>query len=263
MKIKAYAKINQILKVVEVNEKQYHFLQMISSPIQLYDLIEIKKSKQDELHFKKTTMLTDKDDFVKKFFCDFKEKYHINKSYCITITKNIPIGSGLGGESTDCACLVLFLIKKYKLKISQEELNSFCMQYGADIPFFLYHTSAYVSSLGEKILPIQLPSKKVAIVYPNQALSTKEVFSMVKEKSTCTTCEELVEKVINEIHENDLEEPAFLLNGNLKKIKGQASEIGIPCMSGSGSSIVIYQYKSKKEVLNYFSQYQIIFTKTR
>ena len=99
----------------------------------------------------------------------------------IHLYKRIPIGSGLGGGSSDAAFTLNALNKLFKLNIIDVELTDYALSLGADCPFFIENTPKYVEGIGEKMLDIDLDlsNYRIEIFDPNIHISTKEAYSLV------------------------------------------------------------------------------------
>lgn len=245
MKIKSYAKVNLLLKVIGKLSSGYHELQMVNTKIDIYDEIEIIENKKnvDELFFENSNLNPSCDDLVIRSLKLVKEYYQIKDYFTITITKNIPIGAGLGGGSSNAAYVVRYLINRYNLAIDEKIIEKLS-HLGADIPYFLYDGVCLVEGIGEKVQ--ELPNSKIkefVIVNPNIYVSTKEVFKnnkIISNKLDISYIKDVIAN--NKYHKltNDLEPSAFEIEPSLKKIKEQLSEIGYVNMSGSGSTMMVF-----------------------
>ena len=100
----------------------------------------------------------------------------------ITLTKNLPIGSGIGGGSADAAATLKALCQLWKLDISPEELAEIGLKLGSDVPVCLYGKPAIMRGIGEIITPALPPAQKyIVLLNPLISLSTAEVFSSLRE----------------------------------------------------------------------------------
>ena len=93
----------------------------------------------------------------------------------ITLIKNIPIGAGLGGGSSNAASTLVGL-NLFKLNLSPLKLIQLGSELGADIPFFINGKNANVSGFGEILSPCDSINSKILLIYPNINVSTKEMF---------------------------------------------------------------------------------------
>lgn len=246
MVLKAYAKVNLILKVLGKNNDNYHTLQMLNAKIDLYDQIEIKKNnkKNDIVKFRGFNQDYIKDDLVLRCMNIIKNHYNINDCFDITITKQIPIGAGMGGGSCDIATIVKYILKRYNIDENFNQLINLLKDQSADIPYCLTNKVALVEGIGEKVSEVfvKVPDEFI-IVNPRIYISTKRVFEKVKNYSKPFTKDILVKQIATKGYNafsNDLEETAFLLYPQLQEIKKNLTKIGHTVMSGSGSTMMVF-----------------------
>ncbi|MBP5783657.1 hypothetical protein J6W32_03635 [bacterium] len=99
-------------------------------------------------------------------------------NYQITVFKHIPIGAGLGGESSDCACVLNFLLQSNNLVLTEELKLDLALNVGSDVCFFLsQYQQAYVYEYGNKVIKLPDFSLNYLLALPNTATSTKQVFT--------------------------------------------------------------------------------------
>ena len=94
----------------------------------------------------------------------------------VTVIKNIPMGAGLGGGSSNAASTLVGLNNLFKLNLSHIKLSQLGAELGADIPFFINGKNANVSGFGEILSPCDSINSKILLIYPNINVSTKEMF---------------------------------------------------------------------------------------
>ena len=239
MILKAYAKVNLILKVNNKLDSGYHNLQMINAFIDLYDEIEIVESDIDLVEYINSDINKD-EDIVLKGLKLFKNIYNIEKSYKIRITKNIPIASGMAGGSSDISTVIKYLCSIHNINIDDNLINSL-KQIGTDIIYMLYDGVRYVEGIGDIVDKNTIDiEEEFVIVNPNIKVKTPEVFKNNKKTSSYINKEELINNVKNKEYENDLEESSFNLDNRLYILKEKLSQIGKTIMSGSGSTMMIF-----------------------
>lgn len=95
----------------------------------------------------------------------------------ITLEKNLPVASGIGGGSSDAAATLKALLKLWKCGVAQEDLNKIALALGADVPSCLAAEAVQVSGIGEVLTPApELPPMRLLLVNPNRPVSTPAVF---------------------------------------------------------------------------------------
>lgn len=167
VKILAPAKINLCLDVIKRMPNGYHKIQTVLQEIpEIYDEIKIKNTKtSDSLSIAYGNKITPpnppihkQQNLAFKALQLLKKTYKIKKFAKITIKKNIPISSGLGGAASDAAATLKGLNKLWNLKFSQKKLIALAAKLGKDVPFFIIGGTALGTNYGEKIA--QLPPIK-------------------------------------------------------------------------------------------------------
>ncbi len=249
---KAFAKINLSLKILGKTPDHYHSIESIITFLpDIYDCVMIKKSQKYKINitgkFSKTLNIEGGDTLVKNLVFLFKEKFNIPYNFNIIIKKNIPIGAGLGGGSSDAAAIARLIIKMHKLKINKKEIINLLSTLGADIPACFFSYNQKVKGFGEKLTKLKLLNKKIwaVLIKPNINFDTKDIFNKFsKPFSKVSKNRYNYRNLILDLNsvDNDLEEAAKLhspvFNDLLKKIPRKGA-ITNPRMTGSGSTIFL------------------------
>lgn len=243
MNLKAYAKVNLILRVVDENEHHYHLLQMLNAKMTLYDEIIIQNNdvQEDTLRFQGAPLTPEKDNLILRVLAFFKTKYHIQDTFDILVIKQIPIGAGVGGGSADVAAILKYLGDRYQINVKDPILLDELSIYGADIPYALFDGPAIVEGIGEKITPIDFQFDLPFIyIYPNIIASTCEIFQHQEKISFALSHEELIMMAKNGQWQNDLEDATVQIYPQLRTIIEDIRKIADVQMTGSGSSLLVF-----------------------
>ena len=252
--IKSYAKINLFLYVVNKLDNGFHELNSVLSRIDLYDEIRIKDDSSFSISYNGPYGdQVGSDDNVTKLFNYLIDKNYLKqKSFAIHVVKNIPVGSGLGGGSSNVAEIIKYLIRSDLLDnlISTEIARDL----GSDIEFFIGEGSALISGKGNVDRRLKINSDKhFLIVFPNIQNSTKEIFNkhsnLSGEKFSYNNDINLDE--ILKGTSNELEKTALVANQEMTKVR-EYLDNDINCkyerMTGSGSAyFAVYEDKQKAE----------------
>ena len=146
--LKSPAKINLYLKILKKRLDGFHEIDSAFQLIDLYDEIEIINIDSNEIKIIcDPSIIKKEDNIVFKAVKALKEDYRIDKGVQISLKKNIPIGAGLGGGSSNAATVLLGLSKMWNLNISHQEMLKRGKNLGADVPFFINGENAFVSGL--------------------------------------------------------------------------------------------------------------------
>jgi len=95
----------------------------------------------------------------------------------LQLEKNLPVGGGLGGGSSDAATVLLVLNRLWACRLSREKLMAIGLRLGADVPFFVYGRNALGEGIGERLQPLDLPAAWYLVLVPQVSVSTKETFA--------------------------------------------------------------------------------------
>jgi 4-diphosphocytidyl-2-C-methyl-D-erythritol kinase len=150
----------------------------------------------------------------------------------IEIVKNIPLGGGLGGGSSNAAAALIGINFLFKLGLSFSELMKLGKKLGADVPFFIFGKNAHASGIGEKLSEeIKHSNKKYLLLFPQVHSSTKELFSEWDDLS-----KDSQESILMKEENSFL--PIFLeKNQDIKKIFNELNKNNSFKLSGTGSTI--------------------------
>ena len=95
----------------------------------------------------------------------------------IQVVKEIPMGGGLGGGSSNAATTLLALNRLWGVNWPVARLARLALQLGADVPVFVHGTAALAAGVGEKLTPLELPKQHYVVVAPPVTVPTAEIFS--------------------------------------------------------------------------------------
>jgi len=176
------AKLNLYLEVLNLRKDNYHNIKTIFERIDLSDKI-ILRPRPDRLIriiCRDSYVPKDKTNLCYRSARLLQESFNIQTGLDIEIIKRIPVGSGLGGGSSNAASVLLGLNKIWKLNLSRERLLRFAKKIGADVPFFLYNSSfAIGEGRGDKIKVLRLQRVRGfwhILVVPKIKISTALIY---------------------------------------------------------------------------------------
>jgi 4-diphosphocytidyl-2-C-methyl-D-erythritol kinase len=262
--IKAPAKINIGLNIINKREDGFHNLETIFYPISLSDTIKISPS--DSLKFSTNSdfLASENDNIILKAVRLLEKKCSVKINLNIRLEKHIPVGAGLGGGSSDGAAVLKLLNQLYELRLSEHDLIGLALQLGSDIPFFIRSMPAFAESRGEILRSIDLKiTTPVLIVNPGIHISTKWAFQNItpgkwKHPLSDIFKEKQDIKNLKDLILNDFETVCFEHYPKLNNIKQILYSLGayFALMSGSGSSFfgIFPDINSAKTACEYFSK---------
>jgi len=178
------AKINLFLHVTGRKADGYHLLQSIFCPITLGDQlsVSVQTNSSRELVVQRSGDLVhipEEIDLTVRACKAFYAHANIGMGYAVTIhvNKQIPEQAGLGGGSSNAAAVLRLLQRHHQNPIEPEQLAAIGLTLGADVPFFLQDSSAFVEGIGEAITPIPDISGHLIVYKPPLSCPTPKIFS--------------------------------------------------------------------------------------
>ncbi|MCK5129932.1 MAG: 4-(cytidine 5'-diphospho)-2-C-methyl-D-erythritol kinase [Clostridiales bacterium] len=203
IRLQANAKINLSLYITGQREDGYHLIDSVFAPIDLCDVVTIKKGKEGIAIRCSDHDLAHPSNTAYKAAQIMMQHYKAIEGVEIFIEKHIPAMAGLGGGSADAAATLLGIMKLYDISIEQEVLERIALEIGADVPFFLGNSAARIQGIGEKVTPInQKEHMNITLVKPNVSLSTPVVYRKYDEINTSYKGD--CDKLINYLKQGDL-----------------------------------------------------------
>ena len=180
----APAKLNLMLHIIGRREDGYHELQTVFQFIDFADEMEFKLRSDDSIirHCENFNVPENEDVIIRaakllrKNFLQKNASVNSNFGVDITLKKNIPMGAGLGGGSSDAATTLLALNHLWEMQFTIDELAEMGLVLGADVPVFVRGFAAFAEGVGEKLSPVSPDESWYLLLIPPVHVSTKEVF---------------------------------------------------------------------------------------
>jgi 4-diphosphocytidyl-2-C-methyl-D-erythritol kinase len=242
------AKINIGLRIIERREDGYHNLQSVMVPVGLFDLLEIRTDDAHShgLHFRQTGIPVEAGSG--KNLCEraFELMAHeiTLPPVQIHLHKQIPVGAGLGGGSSNASYTLKGLSRITNNGISPERLHQLASRLGSDCPFFLHHQPMLMEGRGEILSPssVNLEGHHLVLLFPGIPISTAEAYAAVRPSSSGFDLGQLPARPPDQwrgLVVNDFEKEIFRLYPLLEDLKTGLYNAGAnyASMSGSGSSV--------------------------
>ena len=251
----APAKLNLRLKVTGRRQDGYHELVSIMVPVGLYDRLDLRMTSDNRINIRcrGLSVPSDEENLVYRAARAFFSKAGTLHGLSLILTKNIPVSAGLGGGSSDAACVLKSLNREYDFPLSGKEMAELALGLGADVPFFLAERPCIARGIGEILEPIEnWPEFWYVIVMPPLQVSTAWVYGHLNLSPASSELELTNEAdrdivhylnkkplLIDRILANDLERVTVERFPVIRRIKGLLKEAGAEgaLMSGSGPSV--------------------------
>ena len=249
--LKAPAKINLFLEILGKRDDGYHEIETVMQEIDLVDNLQFEETQEGvKLKCNDKNIPSDENNLVCKAANLILNECGIKKGVLISLEKNIPVGAGLGGGSSDAATTLKALNLLWKIGLNDAELMGFAAKLGSDIPFFIKGKTSLCSGRGEKITPIEVKSEmNYLIIFPHINISTTTIYRNLKIDLTKKIIDVSFflnalkhHKVagISKLLFNRLEEVIFATYPDLLDVKMALGHFGFCGLSVSGSGSAFF-----------------------
>jgi 4-diphosphocytidyl-2-C-methyl-D-erythritol kinase len=240
------AKINLGLNVIERRADGYHNIETIFYPVPLCDVLEIVPSETGQTSFVQTGIPVDgdaADNLVMKAYRLLDGDFHL-PPLSIFLRKQIPFGAGLGGGSSDAAFMIKLVNDFAGLGMSDEMMEDYASQLGADCPFFIRNEPVFAEGTGNvfSAVDLSLEGYCLVLVKPDAGVSTRDAYSMIKPHKPEFPLREVIGRRVEEwkgVLTNDFEDSVFRFAPEVGQAKRELYDAGAvyASMSGSGSAV--------------------------
>jgi 4-diphosphocytidyl-2-C-methyl-D-erythritol kinase len=251
--VPAYAKINLGLRILRKRPDGFHELETFFLQIDLADKLFFETGIRAglELTCNRVDLPIDATNLCHRAYTLLCEAAPSRPKVRLHLEKNIPVGSGLGGGSSDAAVTLMALNRFCGLNVPESELHRMAQSLGSDVPFFLTGGLCFGTGRGEVITPLsELPNYWILLITPPLVVSTAWAYQNYhklgltnKQKNSKLPSSgfgQLTMSQLAEVCQNDLEQAVFPTYVELAGIKSKLQQSGAvaACMTGSGSAVL-------------------------
>ena len=233
------AKINLTLEVLRRRPDGFHELATWMVPIAVFDALEIDvQAGDDSFSGNVPELKADENNLIFRAISRFRSATGLDVRYRVRLAKEIPLGAGLAGGSSDAAATLRLLGRIHPGTLSNAQLEKIGAEIGSDVVFFLNPRPAWCTGRGEKIEPREFPDRLwVCLFKPGFSVSTADAYSAYDKLQ-----EKRGDAVTTPwgVFRNDLEPVVFLkfpLLAVIKEWLAKQPESICALMSGSGSTL--------------------------
>ena len=252
----APAKLNLMLRITGRRDDGYHLLQTVFQFIDLCDWITFYPVDEDRVSLYKTLPgVAEADDLTVRAARLLKAETGYAGGVRIEVEKNLPMGGGLGGGSSDAATTLVTLNHLWGLGLSIERLMQLGLSLGADVPVFVFGQAAWGEGVGEKLEPIQMPEYWTVVIRPECHVNTGEVFSD-KDLTRDSKSIKITDFIAGQ-HQNDCLDVVTRRYQAVKEALDALSEFAEARLTGTGAC-VFAQFDSERSAK---SAYQVLVDK--
>ena len=239
----APAKLNLFLHVTGRRDDGYHTLQTVFQFVDWCDWLTFEINQTGDIRRTGNLKLADNDDLCLSAARLLQQTSQTRLGVSIHLEKNLPIGGGLGGGSSDAATTLLALNKLWQLAYSTEQLASLGLKLGADVPVFIHGQTAFAEGVGELLQAVQIDTPWFVILVPPVVVSTAAIFSdpQLTRSSPTITIRDLNESLLAADNKlgNDLEPVVRRRYPEVDEAIKWLSQFGRAKLTGSGACVFL------------------------
>lgn len=239
IRVPSPAKLNLFLHITGRRENGYHELQTIFQLIDLYDWMIFTPTLDEQIEIDGLSEVKPEENLIYRAAQILRPHA---KKFCglnIKIEKNIPMGAGLGGGSSNAATTLIVLNQLWECGLNQEQLADYGVKLGADVPIFIYGKNAWAEGIGEHLSFIDLDQKQFIILKPDCFISTQLLFSqktLTRDSKTTKFCAYQLEP---SNFGNNFEPLARQLYPEVEEAMRYLDQFGQAKLTGTGACVFI------------------------
>ena len=243
----SYAKINIGLKIINQKANKYHNIETVFQELEFHDELTISTSNKGfQLSSNNIEFPISSSNTCAQAYIRLKKEFPELEGVKIHVNKNIPMGAGLGGGSSNAASALIGINKLYNLGLKKIQLRNISKNIGADVPFFIEGGTQVGKGIGDQLtqLKIKLPFI-ILLIFPNTVINTRWAYSQIRNKLEmpikAVKFADLIvkDKIPFQLFENDFEKIVFSTYPEIGLIKSKLldNNARFASLSGSGSTV--------------------------
>ena len=239
IRVPSPAKINLFLHITGRRENGYHELQTIFQLIDLYDWMSFEITQDDSIKIEGLAAVQLEQNLIYRAAQLLRPHAKQPCGLNIHIEKNIPMGAGLGGGSSNAATTLIVLNQLWQCDLTEQQLAAYALQLGADVPIFVFGRNAWAEGIGEKLSFIDLTQKQFIILKPDCFISTQQLFlqkSLTRDSKITTFCAYQLEP---SLFGNNFEPVARQLYPEVEEAMHYLDQFGQAKLTGTGACVFI------------------------
>ena len=237
IRVPSPAKLNLFLHITGRRDDGYHELQTIFQLIDLSDWLEFTQTDDLQISIDGLNSVDLEHNLIYKATQILKPYAQKITGLSIRVEKNIPMGAGLGGGSSDAATTLIVVNQLWQCGLSIEQLAKLGVKLGADVPIFVYGRNAWAEGIGEQLTFIDLEQKKYIVLKPDCFISTQLLFSQKTLTRNTKTSTFYAYQLTPFNFRNNFEPLARSLYPEVNEAMQYLDQFGIAKLTGTGACV--------------------------
>jgi 4-diphosphocytidyl-2-C-methyl-D-erythritol kinase len=243
----APAKLNLFLHVTGRRPDGYHEIQTLFQLVDWGDEITLQITPDGTIGREQADYpVAEADDLVVRAARALRQATACTQGARIGVRKNIPLGSGLGGGSSDAATVLLALNRLWGCGLEVKQLAALGVRLGADVPLFVHGHTALAAGIGDRLEAVALGTRHYVLVFPGLSISTQAVFTdpdLPRDSQPISLAEAL-----GGVGRNDCEVVVSKRYPAMASAFEKLRQWGRPAMTGTGSAIFLSMQSAEQAI---------------
>ena len=246
------AKINLFLHITGQRSDGYHNLQTLFQLLDFGDKLVFRSNRSGNIKINgNIDGVDEKNNLIFHAATLLQKSTGCDLGCTIDLTKNLPMGAGLGGGSSNAATTLVGLNALWKCGLTANQLSDLGKTLGADVPVFVHGESAFAEGIGDILTPLTLPQRWFLVITPNCHVSTREIFS--NPQLTRNSSPIKIRALSGVEYRNDCQDVVSKLYPAVGSVLQWVENFSAPLMTGTGAS-VFCSFDSKSEAQHVLSK---------
>ena len=246
------AKINLFLHITGQRSDGYHNLQTLFQLLDFGDKLVFRSNRSGNIKINgNIDGVDEKNNLIFHAATLLQKSTGCDLGCTIDLTKNLPMGAGLGGGSSNAATTLVGLNVLWKCGLTANQLSDLGKTLGADVPVFVHGESAFAEGIGDILTPLTLPQRWFLVITPNCHVSTREIFS--NPQLTRNSSPIKIRALSGVEYRNDCQDVVSKLYPAVGSVLQWVENFSAPLMTGTGAS-VFCSFDSKSEAQQVLSK---------
>jgi len=249
IRVPSPSKLNLFLHITGRRSDGYHELQSIFQLIDLCDWLEFEQTADKQIQIEGLASVDLEQNLIYRAIQVLKPYAKAYSGLKIRLEKNIPMGAGLGGGSSNAATTLIVVNQLWDCGLTIEQLAELGVKLGADVPIFVYGRNAWAEGIGEHLTFIDLDQKQFIVLKPDCFISTQLLFSQKTLTRDTKSSKFCAYQITPSDFGNNFEPLARSLYPEVDEAMQYLDQFGVAKLTGTGACVFI-EVTEKMNVTN-------------
>jgi len=239
IRVPSPAKLNLFLHITGRRPDGYHELQSIFQLIDLCDWLEFEQTDDRQIQIEGLSSVDLEQNLIYRAAQILQPYAKAPSGLIIRLEKNIPMGAGLSGGSSNAATTLIVLNQLWYCGLNSEQLAELGVKLGADVPIFVHGRNAWAEGIGEYLTFIDLDQKQFIVLKPDCFISTQQLFSQKTLTRDTKSSKFCAYQIKPSDFGNNFEPVARSLYPEVDEAMQYLDQFGVAKLTGTGACVFI------------------------